>query len=54
MSPSLIGAFGSSCILSIVTAPMDHLLLSAIDAWSPHNGVRRTRRFNLSLDLQTC
>lgn len=31
---------------------MSHLLLFAVGAWPPHDGVRRARRLNLSRDLR--
>jgi hypothetical protein len=38
--------------VGIDVAPMDHSLLFAVGAWPPHDGVRRTRRPNLSRDLR--
>src|ERR1700733_12428699 len=51
---SLIGVAGVKLFLFLLpdVAPVDHSLLFAVGAWPPHDGVRRTRRLNLSRDLR--
>jgi len=49
---SLIGVVRVKLFLLPQAIPVGHSLLFAVGAWPPHDGVRRTRRLNLSRDLR--